>query len=218
MLQNLNSNQRPRTNPEENENRNTNRQGWILLQFLNPTQPPPRPLSPPQNPVSPPPTADTIETNTDGGGGLEDFIQRFADQINRPGPPPAPRSAIDSLPIVNLTQAHLENDSVCPICKEEFEVGGEVRELPCNHFYHSDCVVPWLRIHNSCPVCRFELRNDFSDDEDGGGGEGEELRYGLRWLWSRVLGLWPFRLLWNSNGLNFQDDGGIPWWRSWLII
>ncbi|CAH9084753.1 unnamed protein product [Cuscuta epithymum] len=60
---------------------------------------------------------------------------------------------------VMITPAHLTSDSTCTICKDEFEVGDEVRELPCKHFYHSLCILPWLRIHNTCLVCRCVLQS-----------------------------------------------------------
>ena len=44
----------------------------------------------------------------------------------------------------------------CPICLEDF-VSHEtvVRELPCRHIYHSECIDPLLREYSSlCPVCK----------------------------------------------------------------
>ncbi|EXJ85666.1 hypothetical protein A1O1_06032 [Capronia coronata CBS 617.96] len=44
----------------------------------------------------------------------------------------------------------------CPICLDDF-VSGEttVRELPCNHIFHPECIDPFLRNNSSlCPMCK----------------------------------------------------------------
>ncbi|KAL2335350.1 hypothetical protein Fmac_016563 [Flemingia macrophylla] len=82
------------------------------------------------------------------------------------GSPPAAKSVVESLPLVELSKEELEGKSVaCAICKDEILVEEKVRRLPCSHCYHGDCILPWLSIRNTCPVCRFELPTDDPDYE-----------------------------------------------------
>lgn len=149
------------------------------------------------------------------GPGLEELIEQLTHNDRR-GPPPAARSSIDSMPVVKIIQRHLRGDSHCPVCKEKFELGSEAREMPCKHLYHSDCIIPWLTQHNSCPVCRQELppqsfggnsrsgssnissdgterqrgsSSDSGDRENGGRNQGRRNIFSF---------LWPFRSS-NSN-------------------
>lgn len=91
------------------------------------------------------------------GPSLEALFEQLLLQSNRQGPAPAPQSAIDSMPVVKINRRHLNDDPQCPVCKEKFEIGAEAREMPCKHLYHTDCIIPWLVQHNSCPVCRHPL-------------------------------------------------------------
>ncbi|KAF5747915.1 E3 ubiquitin-protein ligase RING1-like isoform X1 [Tripterygium wilfordii] len=100
------------------------------------------------------------------GPGLEELFEQLSANDRR-GPPPATRSSINAMPTIKVTQRHLRSDSHCPVCHEKFELGSEVRQMPCNHMYHSDCIVPWLVQHNSCPVCRQELPPQASGSSHG---------------------------------------------------
>jgi hypothetical protein len=48
----------------------------------------------------------------------------------------------------------------CSICLMDINDGQNTILLPCGHMFHSDCVTKWLEIHNTCPLCRFELPTD----------------------------------------------------------
>ncbi|KAL8128577.1 hypothetical protein V2J09_017732 [Rumex salicifolius] len=48
-------------------------------------------------------------------------------------------------------------DAVCCICLSRFVDGDALRELPCSHFFHSECVDRWLRINATCPLCKFDI-------------------------------------------------------------
>lgn len=97
--------------------------------------------------------------------------------------PPASKSAVESIPVVQIVASHVGSESHCAVCKEEFEIDTEARELPCKHIYHSDCILPWLVLHNSCPVCRFKLpTDDMSGNEGRGSDSVEGMMVGLR-IW-----------------------------------
>ncbi|KAL2236079.1 E3 ubiquitin-protein ligase At1g63170 [Sesamum indicum] len=48
-------------------------------------------------------------------------------------------------------------DAVCCICLSEYVNNDELRELPCSHFFHKECVDKWLRINATCPLCKAEV-------------------------------------------------------------
>ncbi|TKY50112.1 E3 ubiquitin-protein ligase RING [Spatholobus suberectus] len=89
------------------------------------------------------------------------FGQFLENESALKGSPPAAKSVVEGLPLVELSKEELEGKSVaCAICKDEILLEEKVRRLPCSHCYHGDCILPWLGIRNTCPVCRFELPTD----------------------------------------------------------
>ncbi|KAJ4927725.1 hypothetical protein JOQ06_015527 [Pogonophryne albipinna] len=92
-----------------------------------------------------------------GQGGLDAVITELLGQLESTGPPPAEKEMISSLPTVCISQEQTDCRLECPVCREEYTSGESVRKLPCLHFFHSECIVPWLELHDTCPVCRKSL-------------------------------------------------------------
>ncbi|KAK9123937.1 hypothetical protein Sjap_013539 [Stephania japonica] len=98
------------------------------------------------------------------GSGFDRLLDQLAQiEINGVGRfdhPPASKAAVESMPTIEILCSHIATETHCAVCKEQFELGSEAREMPCKHIYHSDCILPWLSLRNSCPVCRHELPTD----------------------------------------------------------
>ncbi|KAI3817767.1 hypothetical protein L1987_11565 [Smallanthus sonchifolius] len=95
---------------------------------------------------------------------LNQLIQVEANGLGRIGQnPPASKAAIEALPTVEIEEGHVSKEAHCAVCKDPFELQTEAREMPCEHLYHSDCILPWLNLRNSCPVCRHELPPENQD-------------------------------------------------------
>ncbi|CAK7337049.1 unnamed protein product [Dovyalis caffra] len=186
---------------------------WITLQFAEPPTPQIPAIAAPQ-PVVPPSNNADNRNDTENFDTAEDDLPHLPAQdmtpTGLPGPPPAPVSAIEALPMVKITEQHLMNDMHCPVCKEMFEVGGDVMELPCKHLYHFDCIVPWLNLHNTCPVCRCELHDKSGNDLPEQNAEFfsfEEVTNSFNWLRNQLHSIRPIRAFsdWTQRYLDFLD-------------
>ncbi|KAJ0246815.1 E3 ubiquitin-protein ligase RZF1 [Hirschfeldia incana] len=141
------------------------------------------------------------------GPGLEELIEQLSSSgttTHHRGPPPAAKSSIDALPTVKITQKHLKSsDSHCPVCKDEFELKSEAKQMPCKHMYHSDCIVPWLVQHNTCPVCRKELPP--SRGGSSSSTQSDQNRSGGNRRRNPFSSLWPFRSSGSRDTQNRRD-------------
>ncbi|KAK8931157.1 E3 ubiquitin-protein ligase [Platanthera zijinensis] len=50
-------------------------------------------------------------------------------------------------------------DAACCICLVTYAENDVLRELPCTHFFHAECVDKWLKINALCPLCKYIVVN-----------------------------------------------------------
>lgn len=115
------------------------------------------------NPSTPPPplhnslALDSSDSDSDWTDSEDSFFE-FSSSHNPRSP--TLKSIVDSLPLVTIADS-----SSCSICMDEFEVGTGASQLPCDHFFHKDCIVPWLNRSNTCPLCRHKLPKEEEEPE-----------------------------------------------------
>lgn len=84
----------------------------------------------------------------------QDFILSVSDEL-----PTSELVPVDHKPHPPAVLVHKflpYSQPTCPICLEDFESGvSEIRELPCGHIYHSECIDTFLSQNSSlCPMCK----------------------------------------------------------------
>uniref|UniRef100_A0A023G8N6 RING-type E3 ubiquitin transferase n=1 Tax=Amblyomma triste TaxID=251400 RepID=A0A023G8N6_AMBTT len=104
-----------------------------------------------------------------GRGGLDAVITQLLNQLDGTGPPPLAKEKIEQIPTVKIAQEQVDKLLQCTVCMEEFKTGEQVKRLPCQHHFHPDCIVPWLELHGTCPICR-KLLNEEAGSEPGAAG------------------------------------------------
>ena len=60
----------------------------------------------------------------------------------------------------------------CPICLQKYKGPDIIKEFPCKHIFHKNCIFKWLKKSNKCPLCKYDITNDVNkvtlkyDDDD----------------------------------------------------
>jgi hypothetical protein len=72
------------------------------------------------------------------------------------------KKTVNQETITTLTEKKIEDEAhlseICTICMFNYEMGENVKFLPCNHFFHVDCIVPYLSSYGqACPVCKAKV-------------------------------------------------------------
>lgn len=73
-----------------------------------------------------------------------------------------PEADFSKLPHQTITECILNEfeNKVCNVCIENYREGDIVVTLPCEHYFHRDCIHSWLCHEKvTCPVCRHDTRD-----------------------------------------------------------
>ncbi|XP_052889233.1 E3 ubiquitin-protein ligase Iruka isoform X1 [Anopheles moucheti] len=104
-----------------------------------------------------------------GREGIDTIVTQLLNQMDNTGPPPLEKERIAQIPTVTINEEQVEKKLQCSVCFEDFVVGESVRKLPCLHVYHDPCIIPWLELHGTCPICR----NSLTPEDSHGGAQSQ---------------------------------------------
>lgn len=99
------------------------------------------------------------------GQSLDDILNMSFEQDHSSGPPPASKKELSRLKKIKISKEQIATNLECTVCTEKYRINEFCHLLPCKHLFHQECIKPWLKLHNTCPVCRFELKTDDEEYE-----------------------------------------------------
>ena len=102
------------------------------------------------------------------GDGLDALVTQLMNNMEGTGPPPLENEKLLKLPDITIQQKHVDEKLQCAVCWDDFHLNENVKILQCDHMYHPDCIIPWLKLHGTCPICRKDLNEDEKEGEKAG--------------------------------------------------
>ena len=79
---------------------------------------------------------------------------------------------LDEFQYKHLKKYSALREDKCPICLQKYKGADIIKEFPCKHIFHKNCIFKWLKKSNKCPLCKYDITNDVNkvtlkyDDED----------------------------------------------------
>ena len=89
------------------------------------------------------------------GDAISDILHHIlVNESSHAGAPPASDTAIEALELVDVTAENQEELGCCYITQDNFDIGDKALKLKCGHHFQPEGIKQWLKMHNTCPVCR----------------------------------------------------------------
>ena len=85
-------------------------------------------------------------------------------------PPGATQAELQQCPTYTIPSQSQGGHGDCIICLTSYQANDTVRQLPCGHAFHIQCIDQWLQQSVLCPICKTSLAIDGST----GGNESSE--------------------------------------------
>lgn len=54
----------------------------------------------------------------------------------------------------------------CYICLKNFSRKRIVKKVFCGHMFCEECLLPWIKYHHTCPICKYEFPNKIQKEEE----------------------------------------------------
>jgi E3 ubiquitin-protein ligase RNF115/126 len=89
-----------------------------------------------------------------GEGGIDQVVTQLLNQFEGGTAEVVRADDLKNIPMTKVTEDQAKNGAQCTTCMEVFEANESVAELNCHHIFHLPCIEPWLKRHNTCPICR----------------------------------------------------------------
>lgn len=94
-----------------------------------------------------------------------------------------------------------DGERTCAICIEEFAQGDKLRQLPCQHEFHTECIIPWLtERHPCCPLCKSNVRP--TEEDSTGSSSSSAANLINEWWRARSIGFvtYYYRMVASEEG------------------
>ena len=67
---------------------------------------------------------------------------------------------LDEFQYKHLTKYSALKEDKCAICLLKYKGVDIIKEFPCKHIFHKNCIFKWLKTSNVCPLCKYDISND----------------------------------------------------------
>lgn len=92
---------------------------------------------------------------------LEETVALHSDNNTPYKLQPASEDDLADLLPTTLMEELRTDDSKCAVCRDDIVLGDTfIRLVGCQHCFHADCLIRWLKLQAWCPTCRQSIHRD----------------------------------------------------------